>query len=71
LFAYFIPVFTPVIASLFLHETWHLYHGVGLVMIILGVLMVHFSRIPLHRPGKKIPARPVTWPDRSGTDSDS
>lgn len=41
LFACFIPVFTPVIASLFLHESLHTYHAVGLVMIIAGVLLVH------------------------------
>jgi drug/metabolite transporter (DMT)-like permease len=44
LFACFIPVFTPVIASLFLHETLHAYHAVGLVMIILGVVLVHTAK---------------------------
>jgi len=57
LFACFIPVFTPVIASFFSHETLHLYHGVGLVMIILGVLMVHFSRISAIARKNNIPAR--------------
>lgn len=38
LFACFIPVFTAVIASLFLHEALHVYHAIGMVMIIAGVL---------------------------------
>jgi drug/metabolite transporter (DMT)-like permease len=44
LFACFIPVFTPIIAALFLHETLHAYHAVGLVLIILGVLLMHTTR---------------------------
>lgn len=50
LFACFIPVFTPIIASVFLHETLHAYHAVGLVMIIAGVLLVHIAKSRrLHR----------------------
>lgn len=45
LFACFIPVFTPVIASWFLHEPLHFYHAVGLVMIIIGVFLVHTAKI--------------------------
>jgi len=44
LFACFIPVFTPIIASLFLDETLHAYHAIGLVMIIAGVLLVHSAK---------------------------
>jgi len=40
LFACFIPVFTAIIAMIFLHETLHAYHAIGLVMIIVGVVLV-------------------------------
>ena len=44
LFACFIPVFTPLIATVFLNETLHLYHAVGLVLIIFGVLTIHTAK---------------------------
>jgi drug/metabolite transporter (DMT)-like permease len=44
LFACLIPVFTPMIASVFLHEVLHLYHAIGLAMIIMGVITVHIAR---------------------------
>jgi len=44
LFACFIPIFTAVIATLFLHESLHVYHGVGLVMIIIGIVLVQTAR---------------------------
>jgi len=44
LFACFIPIFTAVIAILFLHETLHAYHAVGLVMVIVGIALVQTAR---------------------------
>jgi drug/metabolite transporter (DMT)-like permease len=55
LFACFIPVFTPMIAAQFLHETLHVYHAVGLVMIILGVLLVHAAKMRRSRIDAVVP----------------
>lgn len=44
LFACFIPVFTPLIATVFLNESLHLYHAIGLVLIIAGVLTIHIAK---------------------------
>lgn len=41
LFICFIPVFTAIIAAIFLHETLYAYHAIGLVMIVTGVFIVH------------------------------
>ena len=42
LFIYLIPVFASVMAILFLGETLHIYHGMGMTFILLG--MVIFNR---------------------------
>ena len=42
LFMYLIPVFASVMAILFLGETLHAYHGMGMVLILVG--MVIFNR---------------------------
>jgi len=44
LFICFIPVFSAVIAALFLQETLYLYHAIGLVLIASGVFIVHKFR---------------------------
>jgi len=44
LFICFIPVFTPIIASIFLNETLYYYHYIGILMITLSVAIVHIFK---------------------------
>lgn len=44
LFICFIPIFTAVLAAIFLHEALHLYHLAGLLLVGGGVVLVHKSR---------------------------
>jgi drug/metabolite transporter (DMT)-like permease len=36
-----IPMFTAVLASIFLHESLYAYHAIGALMIISGFFVVH------------------------------
>ena len=45
LFICFIPVFTPIIASIFLNESLYSYHYVAILLIILSVIVVHKTKI--------------------------
>jgi len=47
LFICFIPVFTPMIAAIFLNEILYFYHYLGILMIILSVGIVHWSKKPM------------------------
>jgi drug/metabolite transporter (DMT)-like permease len=44
LFICFIPVFTAIIAAVFLEEPLYYFHAVGLFLIVLSVLAVHHYR---------------------------
>ena len=41
---YLMPVFTPMLAYIFLGESMHLYHLVGIALIFLGIFMTEKSR---------------------------
>lgn len=45
-----IPVFTAIIAVLFLHESLHLYHYVGGAITIIGVILAQRLKTPLRKP---------------------
>jgi len=50
LFMNFVPVFTAVIAVLFLHEQLHAYHWIGGAMTLVGVLLAQRLKTPLRTP---------------------
>ncbi|WP_343462969.1 DMT family transporter [Pantoea sp.] len=54
LFMNFVPVFTAVIAVLFLHEQLHAYHWIGGGMTLVGVMLAQRVRTPLRQ------ARPIS-----------
>jgi drug/metabolite transporter (DMT)-like permease len=43
-FMYLMPVFTPILAFIFLGESMHLYHLIGIVLIFLGISMTEKAR---------------------------
>lgn len=43
-FINFIPVFAALLAILFLHESFHLYHAVAFILLLMGVFMVNQQR---------------------------
>lgn len=50
LFMNFVPVFTAVIAVLFLHEQLHAYHWIGGAMTLVGVILAQRLKTPLRAP---------------------
>jgi len=51
LFLHLHPAFTTVLAMLFLGETLHAYHAVGIVLIVLGIYLTTAATAPAPRPG--------------------
>ncbi len=47
IFMNLVPIFTAIIAVLFLHEQLHAYHYIGGGIAILGVALAQRLRIPL------------------------
>ncbi|MCH4246704.1 DMT family transporter [Acinetobacter populi] len=39
IFMNFIPIFTAIIAYIFLHEQWTIYHSIGGAMVLVGILL--------------------------------
>ena len=43
------PVFTAIIASLWLSEQWTIYHSIGGVMILVGIVMAQKKTVKNHQ----------------------
>lgn len=50
IFMNLMPIFTAIIASMWLSEQWTIYHSIGGVMILVGIIMAQKKSVKVHAP---------------------